>query len=115
MKSTVAQVPAALCELQGYRCYWHGARAYSGVGLHIRRDAFAEEPRFFHPSFDFETRVVAVEKLYVNGEWVEATGGATFEVKNPATGEVVARAVRIARDVAKRRAVCVYSHIVETR
>ena len=23
LKSTVAQVPAALCELQGYRCYWH--------------------------------------------------------------------------------------------
>jgi len=61
LKSTVAQVPAALCELQGYRCYWHGARAYSGVGLHIRRDAFAAEPRFFHPSFDFETRVVAAQ------------------------------------------------------
>jgi len=29
LKSTVAQVPAALCELQGYRCYWHGARAYA--------------------------------------------------------------------------------------
>jgi exodeoxyribonuclease III len=43
LKSTVAQVPAALCELQGYRCYWHGERAYSGVGLHIRRDAFADE------------------------------------------------------------------------
>ena len=33
LKSTVAQVPAALCELQGYRCYWHGERAYSGEGL----------------------------------------------------------------------------------
>ena len=35
LKSAVAQVPAALCGLQGYRCYWHGERAYSGVGLHI--------------------------------------------------------------------------------
>ena len=43
-------VQAALCELQGYRCYWHGVRAYSGVGLHIRRDAFADEPQFFAPS-----------------------------------------------------------------
>jgi exodeoxyribonuclease III len=59
LKSTVAQVPAALCELQGYRCYWHGARAYSGVGLHIRRDAFPVEPLFSHPAFDFETRVVS--------------------------------------------------------
>ena len=39
-----------------------------------------------------EVRATTAEKLYVNGEWVEATGGATFEVKNPATGEVVARA-----------------------
>jgi exodeoxyribonuclease III len=61
LKSTVAQVPAALCELGGYRCYWHGARAYSGVGLHIRRDAFAGEPQFRHPAFDFETRIVTAQ------------------------------------------------------
>jgi exodeoxyribonuclease-3 len=61
LKSTVAQVPAALCELNGYRCYWHGARAYSGVGLHIRCDAFADEPRFAHPDFDFETRIVSAQ------------------------------------------------------
>lgn len=61
LKSTVAQVPASLCELQGYRCYWHGERAYSGVGLHIRRDAFSQEPRFFHPSFDYETRIVGAQ------------------------------------------------------
>ncbi len=61
LKSTVAQVPAALCELGGYRCYWHGARAYSGVGLHIRRDAFADEPLFRHPAFDFETRIVTAQ------------------------------------------------------
>jgi len=58
LKSTASQVPASLCELQGYRCYWHGAKAYSGVGLHIRRDAFLEEPNFLHPTFDYETRVV---------------------------------------------------------
>jgi exodeoxyribonuclease-3 len=61
LKSTVAQVPAALCELQGYRCYWHGARAYSGVGLHVRRSSFTEEPIFQHPSFDFETRIVTAQ------------------------------------------------------
>ena len=61
LKSTVAQVPAALCELQGYRCYWHGERAYSGVGLHIRRDAFADEPQFRHPAFDVETRIVTAQ------------------------------------------------------
>ena len=46
---------------QGYRCYWHGARAYSGVGLHIRRDAFADEPQFRHPAFDVETRIVTAQ------------------------------------------------------
>jgi exodeoxyribonuclease III len=61
LKSTVAQVPAALCELGGYRCYWHGARAYSGVGLHVRCDAFSTEPHFAHPEFDFETRVVSAQ------------------------------------------------------
>src|SRR5438132_3291811 len=61
LKSTVAQVPASLCELQGYRCYWHGAKAYSGVGLHIRSDAFSEEPRFLHPPFDYETRIVTAQ------------------------------------------------------
>ena len=58
IKSPVAKVPTALCELQGYRCYWHGDRGYSGVGLHIRRNAFLEEPQFFHPTFDHETRIV---------------------------------------------------------
>jgi exodeoxyribonuclease III len=82
LKSTVAQVPAALCELQGYRCYWHGARAYSGVGLHIRRDAFPGEPRFFHPSFDFETRVVAaqMDDLVVVSAYVP-NGGKDFAAK----------------------------------
>src|SRR6476620_9560635 len=47
--------------------------------------------------------------LYINGEYVNASNGATFEVKNPATQEIIARvseatqedvdrACRIARD-----------------
>ncbi|MEQ1755784.1 MAG: NAD-dependent succinate-semialdehyde dehydrogenase [Micropepsaceae bacterium] len=31
------------------------------------------------------------EKAYVNGEWIAADSGATFEVTNPATGAVLAR------------------------
>ena len=43
--------PAAgwLCELEGYWCYWHGGKGYSGVALHVRKAAFAERPRFTHP------------------------------------------------------------------
>jgi succinate-semialdehyde dehydrogenase/glutarate-semialdehyde dehydrogenase len=31
------------------------------------------------------------ERLLIGGEWVQASSGATFEVRNPATGEVLAR------------------------
>jgi exodeoxyribonuclease III len=50
-----------VCNLPGYWCYWHGAGGYSGVSLHLRREVFPEEPRFFHPSFDHETRIVAAQ------------------------------------------------------
>jgi exodeoxyribonuclease-3 len=82
LKSTVAQVPAALCELQGYRCYWHGERAYSGVGLHVRRDAFAPEPLFRHPTFDFETRIVSaqIDNLIFISVYVP-NGGKDFPAK----------------------------------
>jgi exodeoxyribonuclease-3 len=61
IKATPAQIPAALCELEGYWCYWHGARAYSGVGLHVRKDLAPVRPAFWHPGFDFESRIAAVE------------------------------------------------------
>jgi exodeoxyribonuclease-3 len=82
LKSTVAQVPTSICELQGYQCHWHGARAYSGVGLHIRRDAFAKEPRFIHPPFDYETRIVTAQLggLIVASVYVP-NGGKDFPAK----------------------------------
>ena len=30
-------------------------------------------------------------QLFIGGEWMDASGGATFEVGNPATGEVLTR------------------------
>jgi len=61
IKASSTQVPAALCEMEGYWCYWHGDKGYSGVGLHVRKEAFASPPRFSHPSFDHETRIVTAE------------------------------------------------------
>ena len=58
IKAPPAKVPAALCELSGYWCFWHGETAYSGVGLHLSKAAFPEAPAFSHPEFDLETRVV---------------------------------------------------------
>jgi exodeoxyribonuclease-3 len=59
IKAASSQVPAALCEMEGYWCCWHGEKGYSGVALHVRKDRFPARPEFFHPSFDFENRIVA--------------------------------------------------------
>src|SRR4030095_12276168 len=32
-----------------------------------------------------------LERMYIDGEWILAEGGTTFDVKNPADGSVVAR------------------------
>ena len=89
LKCTTDKVPATLCELQGYRCYWHGERAYSGVGLHVRCDAFAEEPHFFHPDFDYETRIVTARmaNLIVASVYVP-NGGKDFGAKMKFLGEM---------------------------
>lgn len=60
LKATVGQIPQPLCDLEGYWCYWHGYKAYSGVGLHVRKDLAPERPEFSHPPFDHESRIVTV-------------------------------------------------------
>jgi exodeoxyribonuclease-3 len=82
LKATREQVPASLCEMAGYRCYWHGERAYSGVGLLIRRDLLPDEPQFFHPEFDFETRIVTAKmgSLAIGSVYVP-NGGKDFAAK----------------------------------
>jgi len=61
LKAKREQVPETLCDLAGYWCYWHGAAAYSGVGLHVRKDRCVQPPVFSHPAFDHETRIVVAE------------------------------------------------------
>jgi exodeoxyribonuclease III len=61
IKATQEQVPAALCEMEGYWCYWHGTKGYSGVGLHVSKAVHPERPTFSHPPFDYENRIVLVE------------------------------------------------------
>jgi exodeoxyribonuclease-3 len=89
IKAAPAQVPPSISELPGYRCYWHGERAYSGVGLHIRRDAFVEEPRFSHPAFDFESRIVTAQvgDLILASVYVP-NGGKDFSAKMKFLGDV---------------------------
>jgi exodeoxyribonuclease III len=61
IKASADQVPAALCEMEGYWCYWHGGKGYSGVGLHVSKTVSPERPAFSHPAFDYENRIVLVE------------------------------------------------------
>lgn len=59
LKATPEQVPDA-CKALDYHVYWHGARAYSGVSLHISKALAEGDPVFTHPEFDMETRIVQV-------------------------------------------------------
>jgi len=61
IKAVSDQVPAAICEMEGYWCYWHGNKGYSGVGLHVRKAFSPERPAFTHPAFDYESRIVTAE------------------------------------------------------
>jgi exodeoxyribonuclease-3 len=58
IKAAPEQLPEALCKLEDYHCYWHGQKGYSGVGLLLHKQRFAEPPTFAHPSFDHESRIV---------------------------------------------------------
>ena len=60
IKASIDQLPVWLCELEGYWCYWHGSRGYSGVGLHVSKALAPERPVFEHPAFDYENRIVLV-------------------------------------------------------
>lgn len=82
IKATPAQIPALLFDPAGYWAYWHGASAYSGVALHVRRELAPARPAFAHPSFDHECRVVTVElgPLTVASLYVP-NGGKDFPAK----------------------------------
>ncbi len=41
---------------------------------------------------------LVVESAFVGGEWTNARGGATFEVRNPARGDVIANVADLSRD-----------------
>jgi exodeoxyribonuclease-3 len=54
-------LPFDLWEIEGYWCYWHGGKGYSGVALHVSKAAFPAAPVYAHPAFDYESRIVAVD------------------------------------------------------
>jgi exodeoxyribonuclease-3 len=64
IKATAEQIGEALTMLPEYVNYWHGGpKGYSGVSIHVRKDTLlaadgTATPRFAHPAFDMESRVV---------------------------------------------------------
>ena len=60
IKASPDQIPVWLCEMEGYWCYWHGEKGYSGVGLHVSKQLTPERPAFSHPAFDYENRIILV-------------------------------------------------------
>jgi exodeoxyribonuclease-3 len=61
IKASPEQVPELLVAPDGYWCYWHGGRGYSGVALLVNRAMCAEKPAFSHPHFDHEQRIVVAD------------------------------------------------------
>lgn len=87
------------CELDDYHAFWHGLRAYSGVSLHVRKDAFDGAPAFSHPEFDVESRIVQTEaggrvfaSVYV------PNGGKDYPAKLAFLERLVAWAQRLQRE-----------------
>src|SRR3954447_17071563 len=86
IKASSDQVPEALCEMEGYWCYWHGGKGYSGVALHVSKTIAPDRPAFSHPEFNFENRIVSVEVNVPGGDLTVASvyvpnGGKDFPAK----------------------------------
>ena len=82
IKATSEQIPVILCEMEGYWCYWHGGKGYSGVALQVSKTFSPERPAFAHPEFDYENRIVTVEVGQLTAACVYApNGGKDFPAK----------------------------------
>jgi len=82
IKASMDQLPVWLCDMEGYWCYWHGTKGYSGVGLHVSKAFSPERPDFEHPPFDYENRIVLVRLAQVTVASVYVpNGGKDFPAK----------------------------------
>src|SRR6478609_8388103 len=86
IKASPDQIPTMLFDMQGYWSYWHGskqgAKGYSGVSLHVRKELSTARPEFSHPPFDLESRIVVAKigDLSVASVYVP-NGGKDFAAK----------------------------------
>ena len=68
--------------MQGYWCHWHGGKGYSGVALHVSKSVVGDRPTFSSPSFDYESRILAVDigDLTIASVYVP-NGGKDYDAK----------------------------------
>ena len=90
-------MPITIYAMEGYWCYWHGAKGYSGVGLHVSQTFAPEPPVFAHPPFDFEHRIATVDIATAIGPVTVASvyvpnGGKDFPAKMRFVGAMEAYA-----------------------
>jgi exodeoxyribonuclease III len=107
IKATPEQVPERLTSLAEFWSFWHGgARGYSGVSLHLRRERFPDRPAFRHPRFDHEARIVEVEvaDLVLASVYVP-NGGKDYPAKLRFLGELASHAVAL-RQAGKKVLFC---------
>jgi exodeoxyribonuclease-3 len=82
IKASTEQLPLWLCSIEGYWCYWHGGKGYSGVALHTRMATFPDKPEFRHPEFDYEHRIVTADlPAFTVGSIYVPNGGKDFPAK----------------------------------
>jgi exodeoxyribonuclease-3 len=82
VKATPDKIPEDLCALPGYWCYWHGVKGYSGVALHFSIATFPTQPRYGHPAFDHEARIVTGEVAALTFASIYVpNGGKDFQAK----------------------------------
>jgi exodeoxyribonuclease-3 len=116
LKASMAQIPPSICDLNGYWCYWHGSvgKAYSGVGLHLRRASFPDQPEFTHPEFDNETRIV--EAKVGNTTYASVyvpNGGKDYDAKIAFIRSMIAYAGST-RDAGRKLVICGDMNIART-
>ncbi len=89
LKAETAQVPEE-CRSADYHAYWHGLKGYSGVALLLRKAHFPDPPRFSHPAFDMESRIVQVElgNLIIAAIYVP-NGGKDYAAKKAFYAELI--------------------------
>jgi exodeoxyribonuclease III len=82
IKAGLAQIPEPLAKVAGYHAFWHGSGGYSGVALLLRSARFPGAPKFEHPRFDHEHRIVVASiGDVVFGSMYAPNGGKDYAAK----------------------------------